>query len=190
MSVHSLSGRAGAAAAATALLLCTSLATADAAGSAQARSVPAAVTSASWGAIAAIRETAPYALAPLVISFPHGGTAEQGNVKSQSELFAVVNVGNLSLTAAEYTVTASNAAPFSVEACSGAWVQRDHSCSGQLTVLTTASTATMSSIVPSAPGAAISLRARLTGQAPNHTTVTINVRVTRAQVRQGTMSGS
>ncbi len=190
MSVHSLSSRAGAAAAATALLLCTSLATADAAGSAQARSVPATVTSASWGAVAATAATAPYALAPLVINFPNAGTGGQGNPKNQSELFAVVNVGNLSLTAAEYTVTASNSAPFSVEACSGAWVQRDHTCSGQLTVLTTVSTPTISSIVPAAPGAAISLRARLTGQAPNHTTVTINIKVTRAQVRPGTISGS
>jgi hypothetical protein len=188
--VHYSSSRAGAAAAVTALLLCTSLAAADAASSAQATSAPVTVSSGSWGAVADMDGAAPYALTPLELNFPNGGSPGQGNLKNQSALFAVINIGSLGLTAAEYTVTSSGAAPFSLDACSVAWTQRDNSCPGQLTVLTNTSLPSISSVVPSAPGSTLWLRAALTGSAPINTKITISIKVTRAQVRAASVTGS
>ena len=190
MDVHSRSGRAGAAAAVTALLLCTSLAAADAASSAQAKSTTAAVTTGSWGAVADMDGVGPYAVAPLEINFPQGSSQGQGNLKNQSALFTVVNIGSLSLTAAQYSATASGTAAFSIDACSVEWSSRDNSCPGQLTVITNTSSAVISSIVPSAAGSSIRLRAALTGSAPNNTKISVSVNVARAQARAASVTGS
>ena len=190
MDVHSPSSRAGAAAAVTALLLCTSLAAADAASSAQATSTTAAVTSGSWGAVADMDGAAPYAVTPLEINFPQGGSPGQGNLKNQSAIFTVVNIGSLHLTAAEYRATASGTATFSIDACSVEWSSRDNSCPGQLTVLTNTSSPVFSTITPSAAGSFIRLRAALTGSAPSNTKISISVNVGRAQVRAATTTGS
>lgn len=126
--VHSPSSRAGAAAVATALLLCTSVAAADATSGAQS-SAETTVTSGSWAAVATTSNTAPYGSGPLALTFDPLGTSRQ--------YFNVVNTGTLPLlgTTLTATTTASSAA---IEACSTTWSESDGNCpSGVITTVTT-----------------------------------------------------
>ena len=192
MNVHPTSSRAGVAAAVTALLLCTSLAAAAAASSAQATSTTAAATSGSWGAVATTSTAAPYGTGPVVLNFPNGGTTGQGNgLKEPAQFFTVGNSGTLSLASASYTVQVSDpTVTFSVDACSTGWDEANNSCSTSFTVLINKTASVTSSTVATVPGTGIRLRARLTSRAPNNTKVTVNVDVTRDQVRAATTTSN
>ena len=192
MDVHSRSSRAGAAAAVTALLLCTSLGAADAASSARATATRA-VTSGGWGAVATTSSTAPFATGTL--SLPLLNTAgNNGNPVYSPRFFTIGNTGTLSITGAVYTATASPAgATFKVEACSVTWNEAAGTCAGTLsTVLDTPATKLVSSIVPTAPGSGIRLRASVSGSIPKNTTptLTFDVEVARNQTRTATVTGS
>ena len=182
MDVHSPSSRAGAAAAVTALLLCTSLAAADAASSAQTTSTTAAVTSGSWGAIATTATAAPYSNIPLALTFTLVGSGTQ--------YFNVVNTGTLPLIGETFTATttASNAV---IEACSTTWNEANNRCSsGDITAVTTTGAGPTLFVAPlPTAGSSIRLRARITG-VKLASTVTIGVKVSRAQVRAATTTGS
>ena len=179
MDVHSPSSRAGAAAVATALLLCTSLAAADAASSARATSATTAVTSGSWGAVATT-DTA--ASGPLALTFTLMGSGTQ--------YFNVVSTGTLPLSGGNYTATttASNAV---IEACSTTWNESNNRCtSGVITTVTTTGAGPTPFAAPlPAAGSSIRLRARITG-VRLASTVTVSVEVSRTQARYASVTGS
>ncbi|MET3932835.1 hypothetical protein [Arthrobacter sp. OAP107] len=191
MGVHPPSSRAGAAAAVTALLLCTSLA-AEAASAAQASSILSA-SSAKWGAFATTGSSlVPTTSNPLVLPVPNT-TGNNGRVDFHA-FFSVVNPGTLRLTGANYSATASATdLVFSIDACSGQWTESTNQCSGQVTTVLATPASDLSSLtVPEAAGSTIRLRAALIqGTVPNKTTptVTIGVKVTRSQVRAATVTG-
>ena len=175
--------RAGAAAALTALLLGTSLAAADAAGSARTASTTTLVTSGSWGAVATTKTSAPYGTGPLVLGFTLLGTS--------TRYFNVVNTGALPLNAAMITATTRGNTAV-IEACSTTWNETFGTCpSGTITTVTTTSTspATLTASLP-AYGSTIRLRARITDLLTVNSTVSVSVDVSRAQARAATRTGS
>lgn len=183
MSVHSPSIRAGAAVAVTALLLCTSLTTADAATSAQTGSAPRAVSSGSWGAVATTRGAVPYSTDPLALTFTALGADRQ--------YFNVVNTGTLPLIGETFTATATTGSA-AIEACSTAWNESTGSCpSGIITTVTTTGVGPTSFAAPlPTAGSAIRLRARRTSVLQLNLTVTVGVSVDRTQVRMASTTGS
>ncbi|WP_146033066.1 hypothetical protein [Arthrobacter sp. AFG20] len=100
----------------------------------------------------------------------------------------------MNVTGAAYTATASPAgATFKIEACSVTWNETAGTCAGTLTnVLDTPATRLISSIVPTAPGSGVRLRASVSGSIPKNTTptLTIEVEVARNQTRTATVTGS
>lgn len=181
MDVHSISSRAGAAAVATALLLCTSLPASDAASSAQAASETTAVTSGSWAAVATTRTTAPYGTGPLALTFTLLGTG--------TKYFTVVNTGTLPLSGGTFTAT-TTASSAAIEACSTTWSESNGTCpSGVITTVTStgAGAKPFSAPLP-ASGSSIRLRARITSLQVD-SIVTVSVQITRAQARAATISG-
>lgn len=191
MKVHVTSSRTAAAAAVTGLLLCTSLAAADAAGTAKAASAPRTISSANWGAVATTRTSAPYGTGSLTLRFSN--TGKDISLVDENKYFTVGNTGILGITGATYTATASpSTLTLKIEACSGAWNESADSCTGSVsTVLQTPASNIVSSTVPTGAGTAIRLRAGITGLVPPHTTPTviIGVNVTREQARAATTTG-
>lgn len=192
MSVHLTSSRTAAAAAVTGLLLCTSLAAADAAGTAQASSPSRTVSSANWGAVATTRTAAPYGTGSLPLRFSN--TGKDAALVDESKFFTVGNTGTLAIAGATYTATASpGTLVLRIEACSGTWNEAAGSCTGSVsTVLQTPASEMASSTVPTGAGTATRLRAGITGLVPAHTapTLTIGVHVSRDQVRAASITGS
>jgi hypothetical protein len=182
MDVHSPSSRAGAAAAVTALLLCTSLAAADAASSAQATSAATAVSSGSWGAVATTSTSPPYGSNPLALTFTLMGTGTQ--------YFNLVNTGTLPLIGGTITAT-TTASSAVIEACSTTWSESNGRCpSGVVTtVASTGAGPTPYSTPLPASGSSVRLRARITGLKLS-STVTIGVEVSRTQARAVTTTGN
>jgi hypothetical protein len=166
----------------TALLLCTSLTTANAAGTAQTTSAPAAVSSGSWGAVATTRGSAPYGTAPLALTFTVLGADRQ--------YFNVVNTGTLPLIGQTFTAT-TTAGSAAIEACSTAWNESTGSCpSGIITTVTTTGVGPKSFAAPlPTAGSAIRLRANKTSGLLSFT-VTVGVSVARTQVRMASTTGS
>ena len=180
MDVHSPSSRAGAAAAVTALLLCTSLAAADAASSAQTTSTTAAVTSGSWGAIATTATAAPYGTGPLTLTF--------SGLLSAPQYFNLVNTGTLPLTAVTVEATTTRGGAV-IEACSTTWNELLGTCSSVLPVTVATSGAGPTAYTVLLPaGSSIRLRASVTNS--RNFAMTIGVKVSRAQVRAATTTGS
>jgi hypothetical protein len=181
--VHNLSSRAGAAVVVSSLLLCTSLATADAASSAQVASAPTTVTSGTWGAVATTNTTAPFGTGPLALTFTLGGPSRQ--------YFNAVNAGTLPLIAESFKIT-TTAGSAIIEACSTTWTESNGRCpSGVITTVTTSGAGYTSFSAPlPAAGSSIRLRARVTGLQLLDSTVTINVEVTRAQARAAATTGN
>jgi hypothetical protein len=192
VSVHAPSGRVGAAAAVTALLLCTSLAPADAAGAAHAASPASTVSSASWGAVATASTAAPFGTGPLVLTFTN--TGNNGQPVFPAKYFTVANTGTLGITGAIYSAAAAPSTfNFRIEACASGWNEAADTCAaGRTTVLDTPASSLLSSTVPAAAGSSIRLRASVTvhPKTPPNPTLTVGVDVTRAQVRAGTVTGS
>lgn len=190
MGVHSSASRAGAAAASTALLLCTSLAAADAAGSAQAASANT-VTAGSWGAVATNNTIEPYGAGPLVLPVPN--VVPNGKPEFRA-FFTVASTGTLPISAASYTAAASpSGVTLRIEACSSGWNETADTCAGvRSTVLETPAANLISSTIPREAGTAIRLRVSLVGAAPKNTepVLTIGVDVSRAQVRAASLTGS
>ncbi|WP_354351123.1 hypothetical protein [Pseudarthrobacter sp. PvP090] len=191
-------GRAGAVVAAAALLVCTST-PAEAATTAKASSVSQAVSSGTWGAVATL-SPAPYGPGPLTLTFANNGNPAQPSFTPQ--YFTVGNTGTLPLTRAGYTGTADapSTVQFIIESCSTGWVEEQDVCQGGTpsTVLEAGfgspADPVTSATVPAVPGTSIRLRARIetTGNVPKKSTstLTIDVTVTRAQVRAATRTGS
>lgn len=164
---------------ATTLLLCTSLAAADAASSAKVASTTA-VTSGHWGAVATTG-TATNVSGPLELTFP-GTTPEP-------QYFNVVNTGALSLTSQIYKATTTGNS-VEIQMCSTTWNEPNGSCSGNLTTVPINGSTIFTAPLP-ATGSKIRLRARIIGlQLLGSSTVTISVSVTRAQVRAASVTGS
>lgn len=189
--MHAPSGRAGAAAAATALLLCTSLAPAEAAGAAHAASPARTVSSAHWGAVATSSVAAPFGTGQLVLTFSN--TGNNGNPVYPAKYFTVANTGTLSIAGASYSATAPTGFTFRIEACSGGWNEAADTCAaGRTTVLDTPAANLLSSTVPAAAGSSIRLRASVTAFTKHQPdpTLTVDVGVPRAQVRAATVTGS
>jgi hypothetical protein len=192
VSVHVPSGRVGAAAAVTALLLCTSLAPADAAGAAHAASPARTVGSANWGAVATANTAAPFGTGQLVLTFTNTGT--NGQPVFPPKYYTVANTGTLNITGASYSAAAAPSTfTFRVEACASGWNEAADTCAaGRTTVLDTPASNLLSSTVPVAAGSSIRLRASVTAHPKNppNPTLTVGVDVTRAQVRAATVTGS
>lgn len=183
MDVHFPSSRAGAAAAATALLLCTSLTAADGASSAQAVSRKGTVISGSWGAVASTSKGPDYGTGPLQLTFFAFDTRPQ--------YFSVVNTGTIPLTAQTIRAT-TNSSSAVVEACSTTWNEIDGSCSSGGSIIKVITTDLGSTVLVSSlqdHGASIRLRAQPVGSNLLGSRVTINVEVTRTQARAATVSG-
>lgn len=184
MDVHLPNSRAGAAVAAAALLLCTSLTAADAASSAEAASPKVAVSSGSWSAVATTSRVPPYGTGPLQLSFPILDTKPQ--------YFSLVNTGTVPLIAETLSATTNSSAI--IETCSTTWDEITGSClSGTVTTVISTATGAGSTVLTNplpAPGSSIRLRAQLLDLNLLGSTVTINVEVTRAQARAATVSGA
>jgi hypothetical protein len=178
--VHSSSSRAGAAAAVTALLLCTSLAAADAANSAQAVSTRMPAASGNWGALATTRTTAPYGTGSLKLTF--------SGPLPPSQYFTVVNTGTLALAGQIYKATTSGNS-VEIQMCSTTWNESNDSCSVTPTTVPSNGSSAFTAALP-ATGSKIRLRARIIGVQLSSSTVTISVNVTRTQVRAATITGS
>ncbi|WP_427006418.1 hypothetical protein [Pseudarthrobacter sp. H2] len=197
MNVHSYVGRAGAAAAAAALLVCTSFTPAEAAVTARATSVSRAAGSGTWGAAATTDPAAPPG-SPLTLAFTNNGNPAHPSFTPQ--YFTVRNTGTLAITSGTYTLTpaAPDTVGFVVESCSGTWNETADTCTGTITTTLTAPsgstpTTTTSPTIPTASGTTIRLRATVNanGNIPNNTTQTLTIAVTvnRTQVRTATTTG-
>lgn len=173
------SSRAGAAAAATALLLCTSLAAADAANSAHAVTTRMSVASGSWAALATTKTTAPYGNGPLKLTF--------SGLLPPSQYFTVVNTGTQPLVGQIYKASTSGNS-VEIQTCSTAWNESNDSCSVLPTTVPSNGSSAFTAALP-ATGSKIRLRARIIGAQLSSSTVTISVNVTRAQVRAATITG-
>jgi hypothetical protein len=164
---------------ATALLLCTSLAAADAASSAQAASA-AAVSSSNWGAVATVSTAPPYGTDPLTVTF--------SGLLSAPQYFNLVNTGTLPLTAVTIEATTTRGAA-AIQACATAWNETLDICpSGAVTVATSGAGPTPYNAPMPTVGSSIRLRASVTSG--RNFTMTIGVNVTRAQVRAASVTGS
>ncbi|UYY83737.1 hypothetical protein OIT41_20535 (plasmid) [Arthrobacter sp. YA7-1] len=196
MNVHHYPGRTAAAIAAAVLLACTSTPAQAATTATASTAAQQTVGSGSWGAVATVNTTAPYG--PLTLTFNNNGNPAHPSFTSR--YFTIANTGTLTITAANYTGTASapSTVQFIVESCSTAWNEPTDTCPGTPTQILapapgSSSSTVTTTTVPASPGAQIRLRARVStsGNVPKSSTstLTIGITVDSTQVRDATTTG-
>lgn len=142
-----------------------------------------------WAA-SAVPIGAPTSTGPLVMTWTvSGGTARQ--------YFDIVNTGAIEITGQSFFVTniyekSGNAKPpiVTFEAClNGFWQPSNNICTGSIVLMGSTTTEFFSSLAtPLAIGARLSARATTSPGGISSYTTTINVLVSRSQVRPGTTS--
>lgn len=140
-----------------------------------------------WAA-SAVPIGAPASTGPLIMRWTvSGGTARQ--------YFDIINTGTIEITSQSFLVTnvyekSGNAKPPTVtfEACvDGAWQPSSNTCTGSIVLMGSTTTEFFSSLAtPLAIGARLSARATTSPGGISSYTTTINVLVSRSQVRPRT----
>jgi hypothetical protein len=152
------------------------------------------VGSGTWGVVPTTAATAPSSPSALTLTFAQPSNKNNAAVP---QYFNVINNGTLALVSATYSLSQSDATPYSVRDCSGTWTTGTGACSGTITVLvSTTSGGTSGSAsgvlyVPAAAGSSRQLQLFPTGPSVNASgTCTITVAVPRSGVRTATTTSS
>lgn len=140
-----------------------------------------------WSAVAVPRGGSPGS-GPLTMSF-------HVNRGVPRQYIDVVNTGTLALTGQSYVIRAANGAStpqLTLEACSnGSWSPTDHSCSGTVVTMgTTSSGPTIAFASPLAPGGRLAVRATTSPSTASKTTIILDVKIARSQIRAGATTTS
>lgn len=147
------------------------------------------VSATSWAA-SAVPVGAPASNGPLVMTWTvSGGSARQ--------YFDIVNTGSIEIMGQSFLVTnvyekSGNAKPPTVtfEACvNGSWQPSSNTCTGSIVLMGSTTTEFFSSLAtPLAVGARLSARATTSPGGSSSYTTTVNVLVSRSQVRAATVT--
>jgi hypothetical protein len=174
----------------SAVVLCGSVPVAPAAATAVAATdLMVAATAATWGAVAALPGD-PTSFEPLTLTWTTVGNDASG-------YFDVVNVGSLPLRSQTLAVTVtviqggSAPDPIAFDACIGAvWDATTGTCAGSVVTIGTSGLAPFATGIALAPADRLSIRTTTRRQTANRTITTIDVRVTRIDVRDATGTSS